>query len=41
VMATLISRFEFALDDKRTVLPIGGVTTAPSIEPWFRVEPVT
>jgi len=40
VMATLLSRFEFSLDDRRTVLPIGGVTTAPSVEPWFRIEPV-
>lgn len=40
VLATLLNRFEFSLDDPRTVIPIGGVTTAPNIEPWFRVEPV-
>lgn len=40
VMATLLSRFEWSLDDRRTVLPIGGVTTAPSVEPWFRLEAV-
>jgi cytochrome P450 len=40
VLATLLSRFEFSLDDDRTVLPIGGVTTAPSVEPWFRIERV-
>lgn len=40
VIASLLSRFAWSLDDTRTVLPIGGVTTAPSVEPWFRIEPV-
>lgn len=38
ILATMLSRFEWSLDDPRTVLPVGGVTTAPNIEPWFRVE---
>lgn len=40
MLAALLERFEWSLDDTRTVLPIGGVTTAPSVEPWFRVEAV-
>lgn len=38
VLATLLGRFEISLDDDRTVLPLGGVTTGPTVEPWFRVE---
>lgn len=37
MMATLLERFDWSLDDLRTVLPVGGVTTAPSVEPWFRL----
>ncbi len=40
VLATLLSRFEISLDDDRTVMPVGGVTTTSNIEPWFRVEAV-
>ena len=40
VLATVLNRFEFSLDDDRTVIPLGGVTTAPNIEPWFQVETV-
>ncbi|MFZ5668708.1 MAG: cytochrome P450 [Pseudomonadota bacterium] len=39
VMASLLQAFELSLDDDRTVIPLGGVTTAPNLEPWFRVEP--
>ena len=39
VLATLLSRFEISLDDDRPVLPLGGVTTGSTIEPWFRDEP--
>lgn len=38
VLATLLSRFEISLDDDRTVLPLGGVTTGSTVEPWFRVR---
>lgn len=38
VLATLLRAFEFSLDDDRPVMPLGGVTTAPGHEPWFRVE---
>ncbi|MFZ4605769.1 MAG: cytochrome P450 [Caulobacter sp.] len=38
VLATLLERFEISLDDDRTVLPTGAVTTVPGIEPWFRLE---
>lgn len=40
VIATLLSRFEWSLDDARTVMPIGGVTISPSVEPWFRLNAV-
>ncbi len=40
ILATLLSRFEVSLDDDRPVMPVGGVTTAPDHEPWFRVEAV-
>ncbi len=40
VLATLLSRFEWSLDDPRTVMPVGGVTISPSVEPWFRVDAV-
>jgi len=38
VMAKLLSRFEVSLESARPVMPVGGVTTAPDHEPWFRVE---
>ena len=40
VLATLLNRFEFSLESDRPVMPVGGVTTAPDHEPWFRVEKV-
>ncbi|MDP1632290.1 MAG: cytochrome P450 [Caulobacter sp.] len=40
VLATVLAKFEISLDDDRTVMPVGGVTTAPNIEPWFRIERV-
>jgi cytochrome P450 len=39
ILATLLSRFEWSLESDRPVMPVGGVTTAPDHEPWFRVEP--
>lgn len=38
ILATMLARFEISLDSDRPVLPVGGVTTAPDHEPWFRVE---
>ena len=38
MLATLLSRFAVALDDKRPVLPVATVTTMPRIEPLFRLE---
>lgn len=40
ILATLLSRFEWSLESARPVMPVGGVTTAPDHEPWFRVEAV-
>lgn len=40
VLATVLSRFEISLENDRPVMPVGGVTTAPDHEPWFRVEAV-
>jgi cytochrome P450 len=41
VMATLLSRFEFGLDEARAVLPVANVTIAPSFEPMFRLAPAS
>ena len=40
MLASLLSRFEVTLDDPRPVMPVGGVTTVPSVEPSFRLNPV-
>jgi len=40
MLATLLSRFKITLDDRRPVLPIATVTTAPSHEPLFQLERV-
>ncbi len=38
MLATLLSRFRVTLADRRPVLPVARVTTAPSHEPWFELE---
>jgi cytochrome P450 len=40
MLATLLSRFKITLDDRRPVLPVATVTTAPSYEPLFQLERV-
>ncbi len=40
MIAELIRHFEIRLDDMRPVIPIATATTIPSLEPWFRLEPV-
>jgi len=40
MMASLLSRFAFSLQDPRPVLPVANVTTAPSYEPSFALEGV-
>jgi cytochrome P450 len=40
MLATLLARFKVSLDSARPVLPMGGITTAPSYEPQFRLERV-
>ena len=40
ILATVLERFELSMERDRPVLPVGGVTTAPDHEPWFRVERV-
>lgn len=37
-LATVLARFEWSLESDRPVMPVGGVTTAPDHEPWFRLE---
>ena len=37
ILASLLARFEISLESERPVMPVGGVTTAPDHEPWFRV----
>jgi cytochrome P450 len=39
VLAMLIERFAFALDDERPLTPMSIITTMPDIDPWFRVTP--
>jgi cytochrome P450 len=38
MLATLLSRFRVTLGTARPVLPVARITTAPSYEPWFRLE---
>lgn len=38
LLATLLERFEIGLVDKRPVMPIGRVTTAPDHEPRFSLR---
>jgi cytochrome P450 len=40
MLAKVLERFEFSLESDRPVMPVGGVTTAPDHEPWFRIEAV-
>jgi cytochrome P450 len=40
VLALLLERFGFALDDDRPLTPMSIITTMPDIDPWFRVTPV-
>jgi cytochrome P450 len=37
VLAMLLERFSFALDDDRPLSPMSIITTMPDIDPWFRV----
>jgi cytochrome P450 len=39
MLGRLLARFDIALDDRRPVLPVGGVTTSPNVEPWFKLTP--
>lgn len=38
IMATLLSRFTIALEDRRPVLPVATALLAPSHEPLFKIE---
>jgi cytochrome P450 len=39
MLAALLSRFKVTLEDvSRPVMPVARITTAPSHEPWFRLE---
>jgi cytochrome P450 len=37
VLAMLLERYAFALDDERPLAPMSIITTMPDIDPWFRV----
>jgi cytochrome P450 len=39
VLALLLERFSFAIDDDRPLSPMSIITTMPDIDPWFRVTP--
>ena len=39
LLAHLLHRFRVTLDDARPVMPVATTTTAPDIEPWFRLTP--
>ena len=38
VLATILHRFTFAIEDERPVLPVGRLTIQPSYAPMFRLE---
>lgn len=40
VLASVLERFDIALDDARELEPMSMITTMPSIDPWFRIERV-
>jgi len=40
VLAQLLERFDFALDDDRPLTPVSVITTMPDIDPWFVIRPV-
>ena len=40
MLASLLERAEVRLDDDRELEPRSMITTTPSIDPWFRLEPV-
>lgn len=40
VLAQLLERFEFTLDDDRPLTPVSIITTMPDIDPWFRIREV-
>ncbi len=40
LLSTMLSRFKLSLVDAKPVLPVGRITTMPSHEPQFRLEPV-
>lgn len=40
ILAQLLERFDFELDDERKVTPVSIITTMPDVEPWFRVTPL-
>ena len=39
MLATLLGRYRVRLDDDRELEPRSLITTTPSIDPWFRLEP--
>ena len=39
MLASLLERAEVRLDDDRELEPRSMITTTPSIDPWFRLEP--
>ncbi len=38
MLAMVLERFALTLDDERELTPVSIITTAPSIDPWFRLE---
>ena len=38
MLATVLTRFKITLAERRPVLPVARITTAPSHEPWFHLE---
>ena len=40
VLAMLLERYAFTLDDDRPLTPMSIITTMPDIDPWFRVSAV-
>jgi cytochrome P450 len=40
VLASVLQRLRITLDDERELVPMSLITTMPSIDPWFRMEPV-
>lgn len=38
MLATILHRFVFAIENERPVLPVGRLTIQPSYAPMFRLE---